>query len=141
MDAGGLLTTSNGLSVLDAQGAQIYIPDIDGGKVAVGDNGMIYILDRLDNREEVAQLAVVNITDKLKLKREKDTTFSLGNDTAAVSSDNYRVIQGHLELSNVNMTSEMAKMIDSHRIFETYHKVLKSFATISEQQDELGTVA
>jgi len=67
--------------------------------------------------------------------------FSLENDADAVNSERYRVIQGNLELSNVNMTSEMAKLIDSHRIFETYHKVLKSYSTISEQQDELGTVA
>jgi flagellar basal-body rod protein FlgF/flagellar basal-body rod protein FlgG len=141
MDAYGLLTSSSGLPVLDTQGAQINIPDIDGGKIAVGDDGMIYILDRQDNREEVARLAIVDISNKQKLKREKDTNFSLENDADAVNSERYRVIQGNLELSNVNMTSEMAKLIDSHRIFETYHKVLKSYSTISEQQDELGTVA
>ncbi len=141
MNGDGLLTTSNGLPVLDERGAEIFIPDIDGGKIAIGDDGMIYMLDREDNSEEVAKLAIVDIRDKLKLKREQDTTFSLQNGAAETNSENYRVIQGNLELSNVNMSAEMAKLIDSHRIFETYHKVLKSYSAITEQQEELGTVA
>ncbi len=141
MNGDGLLTTSNGLPVLDERGAQINIPDIDGGKIAIGDDGMIYILDREGNRDEVAKLAVVDIADKHNLRREKDTTFSLQGGSSEVNSGDYRVIQGNLELSNVNMSSEMAKLIQSHRTFETYHKVLKSYSTISEQQDELGTVA
>lgn len=141
MNGDGLLTTSNGLPVLDERGAQINIPDIDGGKIAIGDDGMIYILDREDNRDEVAKLAIVDIIDKSQLRREKDTTFSLLNGSTEVNSEDYRVIQGNLELSNVNMSSEMTKLIDSHRTFETYHKVLKSYSTITEHQDELGTVA
>ncbi len=136
----GLLSTSNGLPVLDDTGSIITIPDTDTSKVAVGDDGTIYILGPEASREEVARIAVVDIDDKLKLKRESDTTFSLENGGNEVESENYRVIQGNLELSNVNMAAEMAKMIDSHRIFETYHKVLKSYSTINEQQQELGTV-
>ena len=141
MNGNGLLTTSSGLPVLDERGAEINIPDIDGGKIAIGDDGMIYILDREDNRDEVAKLAIVDIMNKLNLKREKDTTFSLQNGAAEVNSENYRVIQGNLELSNVNMSSEMANLINSHRTFEIYHKVLKSYSTINEKQDELGTLA
>ena len=141
MNGDGLLTTSNGLPVLDERGAQINIPDIDGGKIAIGDDGMIYILDREDNRDEVAKLAIVDIIDKSLLRREKDTTFSLLNSSTEVNGEDYRVIQGNLELSNVNMSSEMTKLIDSHRTFEMYHKVLKSYSTITEHQDELGTVA
>jgi len=136
----GLLTTSNGLSVLDEAGSEITIPDTDTSKVAVGDDGTIYILGPNAGREEVAKIAIVDIDDKLKLKRESDTTFSLVKGGSEIESNAYRVIQGNLELSNVNMASEMAKMIDSQRIFETYHKVLKSYSILSEQQQELGTV-
>jgi len=106
----------------------------------IGDDGTIYLLGPEASREEVAKIAIVEIEDKLKLKRETDTTFSLENGGTEIESETYRVIQGNLELSNVNMAAEMAKMIDSHRIFETYHKVLKSYSTLSEQQQELGTV-
>lgn len=136
----GLLTTSNGLPVLDEGGGQINIPDTDTSKVAIGDDGTIYLLGPDGARSEVAKIGVVDIEDKTQLKRESDTSFSLENPALEIPSEESRIIQGSLELSNVNMASEMARMIDSHRIFETYHKVLKSYSTIGEQQEELGTL-
>lgn len=140
INAEGQLSTSNGLPVLDNGNAPITIPDTDISEIAVGDDGTIYILGPQGSRSEVAQLAVVDVTDKLKLKRESDTTFSLETGAVANPSENFRVIQGGLELSNVNMAEGMAKMIDNYRTFETYHKVLKSYSTIGEQQEELGTL-
>ncbi len=140
ISAEGQLTTSNGLPVLDNGNAPITIPDTDISKVAVGDDGTIYTLGPQGARSEVAQLAVVDIADKLQLTRESDTTFSLATGALAIPSENFRVIQGGLELSNVNMAEGMAEMINNYRTFETYHKVLKSYQTISEQQEELGTL-
>lgn len=140
INAAGQLATSNGLPVLDNGNAPITIPDTDISKVAVGDDGTIYTLGPQGSRSEVAQLAVVEITDKLQLTRESDTTFSLATGALATPGENFRVIQGGLELSNVNMAEGMAEMINNYRTFETYHKVLKSYQTISEQQEELGTL-
>ena len=136
----GLLTTSNGLPVLDDGNSPINIPDLDTSKFAVGDDGTIFLLGPQGLRSEVAKLAIVDIENKEKLKREPDTTFSLPAGEQDIESENSRVIQGNLELSNVNMAEEMALMINNQRIFETYHKVLKSYATITEQQQELGTL-
>jgi flagellar basal-body rod protein FlgF len=136
----GYLTTSNGLPVLDEGNAQVSIPLSGGSKVAVGDDGTVYLLDPDGGRTEVARLAVVDIEDRTKLKREADTTFSLSTPGGEIPAEDSRVIQGSLELSNVNMAEEMALMIDNMRTFETYHKVLKSYSTISEQQEELGTL-
>lgn len=140
LNAEGVLTTGNGLPVLDEGNGQITIPDTDTSKVAVGDNGTIYLLGPQGARTEVARLAVMEIDDKQKLKREGDTTFSLGQGGTETPSETSRVIQGSLELSNINMAAELTQMIDSFRTFENYHKVLKSYSTISEQQDELGTL-
>ncbi len=141
INAEGQLTTSNGLPVLDDGNALITIPDSDTQKMVVDDDGIIYTVDPNGNPSEVAQLGIVDITDKLKLKPESDTTFSLEIGALEVPSESFRVIQGGLEVSNVNMTEGMTQMIDNYRTFETYHKVLKSYQTISEQQDELGTLA
>jgi flagellar basal-body rod protein FlgF len=140
INAEGLLTTGNGLPVLDEGGGRINIPDTDTSQIAVGDDGTIYLLGLEGAREEVAKLGIVDISDKQQLKRESDTTFSLQDSALEIPSENSRVIQGSLELSNVDMASEMARLIDSHRVFETYHKVLKSYSTIGEQQEELGTL-
>lgn len=141
IDGEGLLTTSNGLPVLDEGNIPINIPDTDISRIAVSDEGTIYLLNREDGtRTEVATLAVVDIADKLQLKRENDTTYSLADPDGEIGSETSRILQGNLELSNVNMALEIAKMIDSNRIFETYHKVIKSYSTLSEQQQELGSL-
>jgi len=136
----GILTTSNGLPVLDDGNSPITVPDTDTSKVAVGDEGTIYILGPNGSRSEVSQLAVVDIDDKQKLKRESDTTFSLEKGGVEIPGENFRVLQGSLELSNVNMAEGMAQLIDNYRNFEMYHKMLKSYQTIGEQQEELGTL-
>jgi flagellar basal-body rod protein FlgF/flagellar basal-body rod protein FlgG len=141
VDNEGILRTSNGMAVLDAGGGQITIPDSASGNIIVSENGTIYLLTADGAQNEVAQLAVVNVDDPLKLQHRADTTFALDNGGVENPIENPTVVQGSLEVSNVNMTEEMARMIDSHRLFETYHKVLKSYSTIGEQQDELGTLA
>jgi flagellar basal-body rod protein FlgF len=140
IDAEGQLTTSNGLPVLDDGNSPITIPDTDTSKIAVADEGVIYSMGPGGLRSEVAQLAVVDIEDQSKLRREADTTFSLRDGALETPSEDSRVIQGSLEMSNVNMAEGMAQMIDNYRTFETYHKVLKSYQTISEQEQELGTL-
>lgn len=136
----GLITTSNGLPVLGDGGGTITLPDTDTNRFAVGDDGIIYSLGPQGERSQVGQLAIVTVEDKTKLIRESDTTYKLDDPGLEIPGENFRVVQGHLELSNVNMASEMSKIIDSYRKFETYHKVLQSYSTISEQQEELGTL-
>jgi flagellar basal-body rod protein FlgF/flagellar basal-body rod protein FlgG len=140
INAAGLLTTSSGLPVVDGGNGQISIPDTDTSAIAVSDDGTISVLGPQGARAEVAKMAIVDIADKKQLKRQNDTTFSLEPGGAETPSETARVIQGSLELANVDMASELTQMIDSFRTFETYHKVLKSYSTIGEAQDELGTL-
>ncbi|BHH83391.1 flagellar basal-body rod protein FlgF [Desulforhopalus sp. 52FAK] len=140
IDSDGVLTTSNGLPVLDDAGGEIIIPDTESSAVAFSDSGTIYTLGEQGERTEVGQLGLVTFDDPSLLKKQSDTTFSLAGGAQEVPDGDSRILQGSLELSNVNMTAEMAKMIDSYRTFETYHKVLKSYSTIGEQQTELGSL-
>jgi flagellar basal-body rod protein FlgF/flagellar basal-body rod protein FlgG len=140
INAAGLLTTSSGLPVVDGGNGQISIPDTDTSAIAVSDDGTISVLGPQGARAEVAKMAVVEIADKKQLKRQNDTTFSLEPGGTETASETARVIQGSLELANVDMASELTQMIDGFRTFETYHKVLKSYSTIGETQDELGSL-
>ena len=54
--------------------------------------------------------------------------------------EDYRVIQGNLETSNVNMMEEMTAMIANQRAFEAHTKVLESYSKLNEKQDELGSI-
>jgi len=141
LDSNGVLTTSNGLPVLSQGNGQIIIPDVEISKVSFGADGIVYTQGPVGARAEIDRLGIVDIDDRTKLRRESDTLYSLDEGGNEVPATNPEVIQGSLELSNVNMSSEMTKLIDSYRTFETFHKVLSSYSTISEQQDELGTLA
>lgn len=140
INAQGVLTTSNNQPVLDQGNNQITLTDTDTGKVAADEDGTLYILGPQGARTEVGRLAVVTVDDKAQLQREADTSFSLKEGAAEIPAADFRVHQGNLELSNVNMASELAQMIDNYRTFETYHKVLKSYSTLGEVQDDLGTL-
>ena len=140
VDAAGILRTSNGMAVLNEGNGEITVPNPGSGQIAISEEGIISLLTAGGARNEVGQLALVTVDDPQKLKREENTTFSLGEGAAEIPLETRRVVQGSLELANVNMTEEMTLLIDSFRTFETYHKVLESYKTLGEQQDELGTI-
>lgn len=140
VNGAGVLTTTNNLPVLDASNSQITIPDTNINKVVVNEDGTIFVIGEQGERAEVGKMAIVAINDKQKLKRESDTAFSLETGGTEQPTENTRVVQGSLELANVNMSLELAQMIESSRTFDTYHKVLKAYSTIGESQDELGSL-
>lgn len=137
----GTLTTRSGLPVLDDAGSPISIPDTDIKEISIGEDGNIFVLGRDNTRTAVGRLALVDVEDTNKLSHVSDTTFRLEDPNMEFEADNLRVIQGSLELSNVNTTAEMAKMIDYNRTFETYHKVIKAYSKLGEKQEELGTLS
>ena len=141
VDAAGVLRTTNGMPVLDDGNAQITIPNTDVGKIAVAEDGTVSIINPDGARSEVAKLAVVNIDDTKNLKEEENTTYSLKEGGQETPLEIRRVVQGSLETSNVNMTAEMTLLIDSHRTYDSYAKVLESYKALGELQDELGTLS
>jgi flagellar basal body rod protein FlgG len=50
-----------------------------------------------------------------------------------VEQENYRIVQGHLERSNVNSMQEMIKMMELVRNHESYMKLIKSFDDLEEK--------
>lgn len=141
VDSAGVLRTSNGMPVLDDGNGQITIPNTDVGKISVAEDGTVSIINPDGARSEVAKLAIVNIDDTKKLKEEEHTTYSLKDGGQEVPVDIKKVVQGSIETSNVNMTEEMSFLINNHRTFDSYAKVLESYKALSELQDDLGTLA
>lgn len=136
----GTLVTGNDDPVLDDGNAPIIVPDTDTSKISINSRGEISILSIGGSREVVGKIAVYTINDNSLLKRESDTLFSLeqGGQETIISEPTLAI--GSLESSNVNMTQEMALMIESSRTFESYQKVIKTYAQLGQKQDELGTI-
>ncbi len=140
LDAQGNLLTASGMQVLDDANAPITIPGTDTNRISINQYGMISVIDSTGGQSDVAQLGISAVDDPLKLQREIDSTFSLKTGGQEIPVVQPEVVQGALEVSNVNMVSEMSDMINNQRIFDTYNKMLKSFATIEAKQDDLGTL-
>lgn len=136
----GTLLTGNDLPVLDQGNAPITIPDSNTSNISTNSLGEISVLSPEGTREVVAVLGIYTIDDPLLLKRESDTLFSLEEGGQEILSQEPQVRSGSLEVSNVNMTEEMALMIDTRRTFESYQKVIKAYSKLGQKMDELGSI-
>ena len=75
------------------------------------------------------------------MRRLENNTFELTQGAQEILQTEPHIVSGSLEVSNVNMVDEMTRMINGHRLYETYLKVLKGYSSISEKQEDLGTVS
>lgn len=121
-DNDGMLVTTNGDFVLDAEGQAIRIPL--GGFLKVGDDGTIrHSTDNVESqvmgRVGVASLSRENAM--LYLKQMGDNCY-LPEEGTGVTMDNgsetVDIKSGMLEQSSTNPVYEMVSMIDSQRSFE-----------------------
>ena len=120
----GIVVDMNGNPVL-GQGGAIFIdmenvegqgPEINGiGEIRVGGD----IVDTLD---------VVTFEDLGKLEKKGQNLFTYTGNTADESiPENIVIKHMALEGSNVQAVDEMVKMIDFHRMFETFTKSMMTF--------------
>ncbi len=141
LDQEGTLRIGNGMAVLDDGNSPIQIINTDGGRISSNTLGEISTINAQGQRVIQGTLGVFTINDPKLLQRQLDTTFSLEDGGVEQLVEEPRLAVANLEMSNINMAEEMTHMINSMRTFETYHKVLKSYSTIGQRQDELGTIA
>lgn len=116
----GLLVTQNGEAVQGKNGDIV----LQGERITVNKAGAI----ELDG-EPVDTLDIVTFDDLTKLdKLEGGKYLYNGNpQNDEVIPENLSVKQGALEGSNVNVVDEMVTMIDHHRMYETYQKMMQTF--------------
>ncbi len=136
----GTLTTTSGLPVLSESGTIITVPNTDIKDINIAQDGNIFVIDSNNIQTSAGKIAVVDVKDTKKLSHVSDTAYRLDDPAMEVEAEGFALIQGSLELSNVNPAAELTRMIDYHRTFNTYHKVLKAYSTIAEKQEELGTL-
>ncbi len=141
VDQKGTLVTDTGKPVLDTGNGEIIIPNAQAVQITVDARGRIFTVDAAGNSAEIAQLAVVDVEERGELIRREDTTFALPETAGEIPAERFSISQGSLEVSNVNMTEEMADMIKENRLYTTYHNVLKGYSTLGEKLEELGSIS
>ena len=128
VNASNTLTTAGGHMVM-GDGGPIVLED---GRISIDAEGKISV-----NGSEVNKIKVVDFVNPDSLMKEGGNLF-IGTDEKAPES--YKVVQGTIELSNVNPVEEMASMIEVLRGYETYQKVITTMDETSAKANEIGRV-
>jgi len=115
-NAAGELVTAEGFRLLDAGGAPVFVPP--GASVALGEDGTLAA-----DGAAIAQIGLWRPVDPLALRHQSGTLFDGGEVEPAEGG---RLMQGHLEESNVNPVSEVARMIEVQRAYEMGQKFLEA---------------
>jgi flagellar basal-body rod protein FlgG len=134
--AEGELTTHDGFAVLGESGP---IQIDDGRRVTVDETGNVSV-----DGAQVAKLRLVELDQSHLLQRLGGTLFAAQENGTIqeTPSETASVLQGHLELSNVEAVRTMTEMIDVLRGFEAYQKAIRQIdETEAKAINEVGRIA
>jgi flagellar basal-body rod protein FlgG len=125
LDAAGLLVTPNGDPVLGQDGPIT----INGNDVKIAHDGSIIV-----DGETIGRMLVVDFEQKELLIKETESSYLYqGDENDAETPEGVEVQQGYLEQSNVNLTEEMIKMIETQRACETAQKAIQVFVDVNSK--------
>lgn len=121
----GVLVTRNGYPVL-GDGGEITVDasaaPYEHKKFAVGEDGNVSV-----DGQQVGRLRIVEFPETGSLMKMGDTLFKPADNTPPPQeAEDYKVSQGFVELSNVDVVKMMTEMIEVLRGYESYQKVIRS---------------
>ncbi len=124
LNKNGDLVTDTGEKVLNKMGSKI---NVTGGKVEISGEGDI-LVDGL----KTDALKIVTFTDKTKLVRLPGCLFQDRGAAGPVEEKKPGIHAEHLEMSNVNVVSEMTQMINVQRMVEFYQKNMQAISELDK---------
>lgn len=117
LDPEGYIVNTEGLRLLDVNGQPIFFHP----GYSIDEEG--FVKDNLGN--VVTRIAVYNFESERNLRKFGYTLFSPTEESGPpVAAENFRILSGYVELSNVNAVAEMVKMIELQRHFEVTQKIV-----------------
>jgi len=136
LNSQGILVDLNGNPIMGQGGAiAIDLANIEGQGVEINGIGEIRV-----GTEIVDTIDVVTFADLKKLEKKGQNLFAYtGNTGDEILPENFEIKHMALEGSNVQVTEEMVKMIDYHRMFETFTKSMMTFDEIDSKATEVGS--
>lgn len=139
MDVNGILQTQQGFDIKGESGP-ISIPP--NSRIAIGKDGSVSVLPTDSRITSVSVIGRIKLVDPPaeQLVRGEDGLFRLKEGGQAPVSENVALIEGALEGSNVNVISEMVKMITLARQFDMQMKMLENARQNAQQASEIMTL-
>lgn len=129
----GYLCTKDNRIVLGEHG-----PILVSGDFRINEKGEI-----IEDGLVVDQLLLVEFDDLSSLRKQGDGLLSLSDDNVQVrQAQEFNLLQGFIESSNVNAIEEMVNMIDLYRKFEADQKAIRTQdEMVGKAVNDVGRVA
>lgn len=139
LNANGILQTQQGFNIKGESGPITIPPD---SRIAIGKDGSVSVLPSDSRMTAVSIVGRIKLVDPPaeQLVRGEDGLFRLKQGKEAPVSDKVALIDGALESSNVNVISEMVKMITLARQFDMQMKMLENAQQNAQQAGEIMTL-
>lgn len=135
MDADGCIRTKDGDYLLNDSGTPIEIPT-DTADLLVSDTGKIYA-----DRQYIDTIGITDFENYDYLKKYGENMYTLV-DGGIEQPANATIAQGYLEMSNINVVSEMVEMISITRAYEANQKAIHTADSMLDKSvNSIGTVS
>lgn len=128
LNASNMFTTAEGYMVMGENGPVI----VEQGRITIDSEGRVSV-----NGSEVNRIRIVDFERPYNLRKDHGNMFIGSGERPA---EGHKVLQGAIELSNVNPVKEMASMIEVLRGYESYQKVMTTMDETSAKTNEVGRV-
>ncbi len=125
------LVTQNGDTVMSQNGGDITL---DGKDIRIGKDGSVYVDKILGEK-----LKIVDFDNRQDLQNAGGSLFLNANEkNSEIPAEGFSVQQGAYETSNVDIMTEMVRMIAVLRAYESYTKVDQSASDMLSKLIDLG---
>lgn len=123
IDADGQLATAEGYKVQSVEGTPI---GVRGARVTIGTDGVVTV-----DGAPAGTIRLMEFEKPERLVREGNNLYLASPEVLARSARavDTETRQSYLEMSNVNLPSEMIQMIAGSRIYEANQRVIQAFDT------------
>jgi flagellar basal-body rod protein FlgF len=110
---------------------------LTAGKINISENGSVYV-----DGNQVGSLKIVDFANRQSLATVGEGLYRDPGTAGIRNVEKPNISSGFIELSNVNIVREMADMIDIHRSFENYQKIIQTLSELDKlSTDRIGRVA
>lgn len=134
----GFMVNGNGDKVLGNNGEISFsdLMDADNPSISISKTGEIKI-----GETTVDSLVIAKLENPQEAIRTSSSNFADADDNYSIASpENYEIVQGYLEESNVNPILEMQSMIETNKDYESAYKIMRYLDQTMEKSNQIGRV-
>lgn len=132
LDSQGFLVTQNQFQVLGEKDEPLLIPAL-GRDITIDTEGLVSAGSGLTS-VPLGQLKLAAFDDLTALEKQGDGLYKLIDPSQKEQTPKGTTIQqGFLEQSNVKSIEEMTRLIETHRMFEAYQKMIQAIDEVDDR--------